>query len=288
MLRLEVRHGLENQYHAALKEALLSGFNCLDSGKSSIDAVEAAIRVLEDTPLYNAGRGAVIANSGRCELDASIMDGRTKKAGAVASLTIAKNPISVARAVMERTDYVMLAGLGADQFANDQKLDIVDQAYFITENQSRLLEALQQEEAAEAKFGTVGAVALDQAGNLAAGTSTGGMRNKQYNRIGDSPIIGAGTFADNETCAVSCTGEGEVFMRYVVAYDLAAMIQYKGSSLEEAAKEVISNKLTGYAGRGGLIALDRQGDFAMPYNTEGMFRGFITTTGECETYIYDA
>jgi L-asparaginase / beta-aspartyl-peptidase len=228
------------QFKEGLREALLAGYAVLQSGKSSLDAVESAVRVLEDTPCFTAGRGAVVSHSGKCELDASIMNGQSGKAGAVAGITVAKNPISAARTVMEKTEYVLIAGPGTDVFAREMNLDIVEPAYFITPQQwQRYQEAIELEKNS-AKLGTVGAVAIDHDGNLAAGTSTGGLRsNKRYGRVGDSPIIGAGTYASNETCAVSGTGQGEMFIRHVVAYDVAALMQYKCMSIEDATQEVI-------------------------------------------------
>jgi L-asparaginase / beta-aspartyl-peptidase len=271
----------------ALNMALQAGYKILQNGGNSLDAIEAAIRIMEDFPLFNAGKGAVIANSGQCELDASIMDGKNKKAGAVANITIAKNPISVARAVMENTEYVLLSNLGANKFAQEYDLEIVESSYFYTAKNLEKLRKAQEDEAniMPTKLGTVGAVALDKEGNLAAGTSTGGRTNKHFGRIGDSAIIGAGTYADNETCAVSCTGYGEIFIRHVIAYDTAALIGYKGLTLEEATNEIIHSRLP--KDSGGIIAIDKEGNYAMPYNTAGMLRGYITNTGESKTYIYD-
>ncbi len=272
----------------ALQSALAAGYKILHNGGNSLDAIEAAIKIMEDFPLFNAGKGAIIANSGQCELDAGIMEGKNKKAGAVANITIAKNPISVARAVLENTEYVLLSNIGANKFAQEYDLEIVEPSYFYT---PRSLEKLRQAKEDEAnimptKLGTVGAVALDKEGNLAAGTSTGGSRsNKRFGRIGDSAIIGAGNYADNKTCAVSCTGYGEIFIRNVIAYDIAALMEYKGLTLEESANKAIHSKLP--KDSGGLIALDKDGNYAMPYNTAGMRRGYITTSGESETFIYE-
>lgn len=274
-------------YTDRLQEALLVGSSLLKRGKSSIEAVESAMKVLEDSPCFTGGRGAVVSHSGICELSASIMDGKSGKAGAVAGITIAKNPISAARAVMEQTEYVMIAGQETDVFARDMKLDIVDPSYFITPEQWQRYQEAIQAEVKSAKLGTVGAVAIDREGNLAAGTSTGGLLNGRYGRVGDSPIIGAGTYASNETCAVSCTGQGEKFIRQVVAYDVAAVMQYKGVSVNDATKEVISKKLTQVGGEGGVVALDKSGNFSICYNTEGMFRGFITADGYYETHIFE-
>jgi beta-aspartyl-peptidase (threonine type) len=274
-------------YTESLKAALLAGYALLKCGQASLDAVEAAIKVLEDAPCFTAGRGAVLNHAGICELDASIMDGKSGKAGAVACITVAKNPIAAARAVMEQTAYVMIAGKETDNFAREMQLEIVSSDYFVTDVQWRKYQEALKAEEKSSKLGTVGAVAIDQDGNLAAGTSTGGLRNKRYGRVGDSPIIGAGTYASNETCAVSGTGQGEMFIRQVVAYDIAALMQYKGLSAEEASLEVIDKKLTSVGGQGGVIVLDKSGNFAMRYNTEGMFRGYVTKDGHLETRIFE-
>jgi len=286
---------MEQQYRAGLEQALRTGHGVLAKGGSSLDAVESTIRVLEDNPLFNAGKGAVFTHEGRNELDASIMDGRTKAAGSVAGLTIIRNPISAARAVMEKSEHVMMVGRGAELFATQQGLEIVDPSYFWTE---RRWKSLQQdllkekkpqaalEGAEEKKFGTVGAVALDRSGNLAAGTSTGGMTNKKYGRVGDAPIIGAGTYAENESCAVSATGHGEFFIRWTVAHDIAALVKYRGMPVKAAAEEVIHKKLAPVKGEGGVIVLDAKGNFAMPFNSEGMYRGWIGTDGTPHVEIY--
>lgn len=288
---------LEKQYREKLEEALRTGHAILAKGGSSLDAVEATIRILEDSPLFNAGKGAVFTHEGRNELDASIMDGRTRKAGAVAGVTIIRNPISAARAVMEKSKHVMMAGRGAELFATKVGLEIVDPSYFWTERrwkslQRELLEEQGQkpqsalEPLDEKKFGTVGAVAVDQNGNLAAATSTGGMTNKMFGRIGDSPVIGAGTYADNTSCAVSATGDGEYFIRLSVARDIAAQVEYRGLTVEQAGHEVIQRKLTALGGTGGVIILDAKGNFAMPFNTEGMYRGWIGADGVPQVRIY--
>ena len=267
-------------YAEKLSEALNAGGSILEQGGASLDAVEAAVRVLEDSPLFNAGKGAVFSAAGVNEMDASIMDGQTGKAGAVAGVTVIRNPISAARRVMEASPHVMLAGAGAETFAAEQGLTIVDRSYFYTEERwQSLLKARQraEEQAADTseKYGTVGCVALDKNGNLAAATSTGGMTNKKYGRIGDSPVIGAGTYADNATCAVSCTGHGEYFITNEVAYDVAARLKYLHQSLREATDEIINKKLKQQGAEGGLIALDCEGNIAMPFNTSGMFRGYL-------------
>lgn len=277
----------EAAYKAALKEALTTGYHLLKAGKTSLDAVEATIHVLEDSPLFNAGKGAVFTHEGKNEMDAAIMNGKTLQAGAVAGVTNVRNPISAARAVMEKSEHVMLSGRGAEQFAKEAGLAIVDPSYFWTKDRWDALQKVLKADSTgkDKKFGTVGAVALDQQGNLAAGTSTGGMTNKKYNRIGDSPVIGAGTYANNKTVAVSGTGWGEFFIRSVAAYDVSAMMEYKGVSVEEAGKTVIE-KIGELGGSGGLIALDREGHAALPFNTEGMFRGTITEDGQIYIEIY--
>jgi beta-aspartyl-peptidase (threonine type) len=276
-----------------LERALRAGHKVLQEGRTSLDAVEAAIRVLEDDPNFNAGRGAVFTHEGRNELDASIMEGKTKRAGAVASVTVIKNPISAARAVMEKSRHVLLVGRGAELFALKQGLEIVDPAYFRTT--PRLLE-LQEELRKEPKeraptagsrphFGTVGCVALDRHGNLAAGTSTGGLTNKLSGRVGDSPIIGAGTYADNETCGVSCTGHGEFFIRNCVAHDVVALMKYKNLSVGEASAEVLRKLPEMPGGIGGMIVLDRKQNLAVTFNTPRMYRGYVTPDGKIHVLL---
>lgn len=283
----------EAAYTSKLNEALEAGFQILEEGGTSMDAIQKTINILEDSPLFNAGKGAVFTNDGHNELDASIMDGKTLNAGAVAGVKTVKNPINAARKVMENSPHVMMAGQGADIFAKEQGLELVDSAYFFTQRRwDSLQKALKKErmeldhDDPDKKKGTVGAVALDKYGNLAAGTSTGGMTNKRWGRVGDSPIIGAGTYANNQTCAVSSTGHGEFFIRNVVAYDIAALMEYGNKSLEEAADYVVNQKLKQQDGRGGVIALDAKGNIAMPFNTEGMYRGFIQKKGEGKVLIY--
>jgi L-asparaginase / beta-aspartyl-peptidase len=274
---------MEKEYRAMLSVALDSGKRILSHGGTALDAVEKTIRVMEDCPLFNAGKGAVFAHSGKNELDAAIMDGSNLAAGAVAGVTDIKNPITAARCVMTRSQHVMLAGAGASEFAKEQGLEIVPPEYFRTEKRyNELLEALKKE-----KNGTVGCVALDKNGNLAAGTSTGGMTNKKYNRIGDAPIIGAGTYANNMTCAVSATGHGEFFIRWTVAHDISALIEYKGLSLKEASELVVMDKLVKAGGSGGVICVDKNGNISMPFNSKGMFRGFATADGKESILIYD-
>ncbi|MEM9665927.1 MAG: isoaspartyl peptidase/L-asparaginase [Bacteroidota bacterium] len=295
----------EAAYRAALQEALETGHAVLASGGSSMDAVIATIAVMEESPLFNAGKGAVFTSDKTVELDASVMDGQTRAAGAVAGVTRVKSPIALARLVMEASPHVMMVGTGAEQFGTEHGIDMVDNAYFHTERRLQQLEQRQArddtpsggdgaaepvDEPAEApldkKWGTVGAVALDQNGNLAAGTSTGGMTNKRYGRVGDAPIIGAGTYADNATAAVSATGHGEYFIRGVVAYDIAAMMRYGGLALDEAANAVVMGRLSALGGTGGVIAMDREGHVAMPFNTSGMYRGVIDADGTVTISIY--
>lgn len=283
----------EKAYHEALKHALRAGYAVLHSGGKSSDAVVAAIRIMEDSPLFNAGKGAVFSHAGKNELDASIMNGADLMAGAVAGVTTIKNPITAAYAVMTKSSHVMLAGKGAEQFAKEQGLEIVDPQYFFDSaryQQFLKLQSQNQEqnsvEDQDKKFGTVGAVALDQYGNVAAGTSTGGMTDKKYGRVGDSPIIGAGTYANNNTCGVSATGWGEYFIRLSVAHDISSMMEYAGLSLQDAADSVIMKKLPALGGDGGIIALDQKGNISMTFNTEGMYRGYIKKEGEAKTFIY--
>ena len=287
----------EREYRNALEHALDTGFSVLKNGGKSMDAVIAAITFLEDSPLFNAGKGAVFTYSGKNELDASIMDGSNLKAGAVAGVTTIKNPIQAAHAVMTKSEHVMLAGKGAEQFAAEHGLKIVDPAYFVDgARYEQFLERRKRErtkdgasavhDETEKKFGTVGAVALDQYGNITAGTSTGGMSDKRYGRVGDSPIIGAGTYAKNSTCGVSATGWGEFFIRLAVAHDISAMMEYAGLSLEEAADSVIMKKLPALGGDGGIIALDRKGNISMKFNTEGMYRGYIRSSGKPQVFMY--
>ncbi len=263
-------------YLASLDSALNLGLDLLDSGGAAIDAVEAVIRYMEDNPLYNAGRGAVFTSAGENELDASIMIGSDLNAGAVAGVKDIRHPISAARAVMEKSAHVMLSGEGASLFARDQGLEIVDPSFFYTEKRYKSLQRVKDEE----KHGTVGCVALDRKGNLCAGTSTGGMTNKKFGRIGDSPVIGAGTYANNKTCGVSATGHGEYFMRWVVAHDISALMEYKAYDVESAAREVVEKKLVKAGGSGGVICLDHNGIAAMITNTSGMFRAYGNSAGD--------
>jgi len=278
----------EAAYTAALTAALKAGQTVLADGGTALDAVVASIQVMEDSPLFNAGVGAVFTNAGRNELDASIMDGRTLDAGAVTGVTRVKSPIALARAVMEQSPHVMLAQEGAEEFARSVGIDIVSPLHFWTENRFRQLRAVQARDESATfldhdlgpdaeKFGTVGAVALDSDGNLAAATSTGGMANKMWGRIGDSPVIGGGTYAGNKSCGVSGTGHGEYFIRYTVAREICALMEYTGATLQEAADEVVQNRLVDAGGGGGVIALDHAGNVAYSFNTEGMYRGHVTS-----------
>jgi beta-aspartyl-peptidase (threonine type) len=294
----------EAEVRKKLTEALEAGYAVLQAGGSSLDAVERAITILEDSPLFNAGKGAVFTSAGTNELDASIMDGKTLNAGAVAAVKHIRNPIVLARMVMERSPHVLLSGEGAETFAKEQGMGLVPAEYFYTERrwkQWQRIRAAEEHPSPPARekpslepaplldgfvWGTVGAVALDREGNLAAATSTGGLTNKRFGRVGDSPIIGAGTYANNRTCAVSATGHGEYFMRNVVAYDISALMEYRKLSLEAAANTVIMEKLVAQQGRGGVIAIDKDGRIAMPFNTEGMYRAYINAEGKPVVKIY--
>jgi L-asparaginase / beta-aspartyl-peptidase len=307
ILKSEMTPEKEQAYKAALTIALQKGYDTLQKGGTALDAVEAAVRILEDSPLFNAGKGAVFTHDGRNELDAAIMNGQTLAAGSVAGVTTIRNPVSAARAVMEKSDHVMLTGKGAESFAAEKGLEIVDPSYFYTESRWKgLQKAIQEEKDSLAirdsairhapsalrqpgnrdnKYGTVGAVALDRYGNLAAATSTGGMTNKRYGRVGDAPVIGAGTYANNTTCAVSCTGWGEYFIRLVVGKTISDLMEYKNLSLQKAANTVCMQQVPALGGDGGLVALDRKGNIAMPFNTAGMYRGYIKA-GKVVVEIY--
>lgn len=283
----------ELQYRSKLEESLRAGHAVLTRGGSSLDAVVAAVKVMEDSPLFNAGRGAVFTADETHELDASIMDGRTRDAGAVAAVRHVRSPITLARLVMEESPHVMLVGEGAEMFAWDHQVERVDNTFFSTDRRLQELRRSQSDSRLEPAtdlsdryFGTVGAVALDADGNLAAATSTGGMSNKKFGRVGDSPIIGAGTYADNATCAVSATGHGEYFIRGIIAYDVAAIMRYANLSISEAANAVIHGKLTDMGATGGIIAMDREGNVSMPFNTPGMYRGKIDTDGRITIELF--
>jgi len=272
----------QDMFKHALDSALQLGLDVLKEGGASIDAVEVVIRCMEDNPLFNAGKGAVFTSEGKNELDASIMTGQDLNAGAVAGVTDIKHPISAARAVMEQSEHVMMAGPGASVFAEQVGLEIVDPSYFYTKNRFESY----QKAVAKDKHGTVGCVALDKAGNLCAGTSTGGMTNKKYGRIGDSSIIGAGTYANNATCGVSATGHGEYFIRWTVAHQISVLMQYKGYNVERAAKEVVEKTLVEEGGDGGVICLDKFGRPAMVTNTSGMFRAYGNSDGDRMVAIF--
>jgi beta-aspartyl-peptidase (threonine type) len=293
----------EKLYKQGLQQALDEGNRILKNGGTALDAVEAVVKIMEDNPLFNAGKGAVFTSEGKNELDAAIMDGKTMKAGAVASVTNIKHPITAARKVMEKSEHVMMIGKGAEQFAAANGLEIVDPSYFFTQARWDSLKAVQQRDSLkkkqtpkstglkqpgnnDSKYGTVGAVALDKYGNLAAATSTGGMTNKKFGRVGDSPIIGAGTYADNNTCAISGTGWGEFFIRLVIAKSVSDRMELAGMSLDDAAKEMIMKKLPALGGDGGLIGVDRNGNITMPFCTQGMYRGYVKSNGETEVKLY--
>lgn len=278
-------------YRTGLEAALDAGYAVLERGGSSLDAVTTAVRLLEDNPLFNAGRGAVLAHDGRAHLDASIMSGKDLSAGAVTGVTTVRHPIELARRVMERSPHVMLAGEGAEEFAGLQGLERVPNEWFITPTRRQQLERVLTGATAPRNelqgLGTVGAVAVDAAGDLAAATSTGGMTNKRWGRIGDAPIIGAGTYADNASCAVSATGHGEYFIRSVVAHDICALVAYKGWTLARAAREVVQGKLVQRGGEGGIIAVDPQGEVVLEFNSPGMFRGMRDSTGRRMVAIHE-
>jgi beta-aspartyl-peptidase (threonine type) len=284
----------EAAYKGALNEALEAGYAILAQGGTSLDAVERAVTVLEDCPLFNAGKGSVFTHDGTHEMDASIMEGSGRKAGAVAGVSGVKNPIKLARLVMEHTEHVLLIGEGAHRFARERQVAFEDAAYFYDELRYRQWQEalksnsmmLDHSPLKEHKFGTVGAVALDAHGHLAAATSTGGMTNKLYGRVGDTPIIGAGNYANDATCAVSCTGSGEYFLRGVVAYDVSCLMEYKGYSLQQACEEVVQQRLVKIGGDGGLIAVDHLGNICLSFNTDGMYRGRKTNGAEMEVSIY--
>lgn len=291
ILRSSLTDEKERAYHAGLKEALDAGFAVLVSGGNSLDAVQAAVESLEDCPLFNAGKGSVFTHDGLHEMDASIMDGHSLKAGAVTGIHNVKNPVLLARTIMDKTEHVMLCGQGAEEFARRSNLPFETDDYFFNQfRYDQLLEIRSGEKTQldhnEKKFGTVGAVAVDSHGHLAAATSTGGMTNKRYGRIGDSPVIGSGTYANDRTCAVSCTGHGEFFLRAVVAYDISCLIEYKGLTLKEACKKVVLDKLVQMGGEGGIIAMNTAGDIELVFNSEGMYRGYRDNMGNGLISIY--
>jgi len=288
MERDKMSEAMQQEYLQALNRALLVGDSVLAAGGTCLDAIEKTIVILEDSPLFNAGKGAVFTHEGIVELDASVMDGKSLQAGAIAGVRDIKNPIKVARKVMEKSEHVLLTGTGASQFAKEQGFEPVDNSYFHTEKRYKSLQEIlkkEREMSTGDKHGTVGCVALDKFGNIAAGTSTGGMMNKKYGRVGDSPIIGAGTYANNQTGAFSCTGHGEYYIRLGFSRDISALMEYRKFSLKKACQEEI-NKLTKLGGTGGVIGIDRKGNIAMEFNTSGMFRGYVKSTGEREAAIF--
>jgi beta-aspartyl-peptidase (threonine type) len=300
ILKKNMTDSMELAYKQKLEEAIRVGHAILEKGGTAMEAVTKTINVMEDSPLFNAGKGAVFTHDETNELDASVMDGATLNAGAVAGVTRVKNPIDLALAVMNNSPHVMLAGKGAEAFAAERGIELVDPSYFFTEPRFRSLKRVKEREEKDkglsalavdpfikdSKFGTVGCAALDKNGNLAAGTSTGGMTNKRWNRIGDAPIIGAGTYANNATCAVSSTGWGEYFIRAMVAHDISAMMEYGGKSLNEAAREVIQQKVPAIGGDGGIVAIDKNGNVSMEFNTAGMYRAHMNASGELYIGIY--
>lgn len=311
ILKAQMTPEREKAYQDGMEKALQAGNDILEKGGTALDAVEAAVRTLEDNPLFNAGKGAVFSNEGKNELDAAIMDGRTLGAGSVAGVTTIRNPISAARLVMEKSPHVMMTGKGAEKYAKQEGLEIVEPSYFFTEDRWKALlraraadslkmlrkdSVLKKDKAFSefydspvgliGKYGTVGAVALDRHGNLAAATSTGGMTNKKFGRIGDAPIIGAGTYANNSTVAISGTGWGEFFIRLVMAKTVSDMMEYGKMKLKDAAELMVMKKLPALGGDGGLIAVDKDGNIAMPFCTEGMYRGYITNEGTRVIRIY--
>ena len=298
ILRTNMTNEIEQKYKMALNESILAGENILLNSGLAIDAVEAAIRSLENNPLFNAGRGSVFSHEGEHEMDASIMNGKDLMAGAIAGVKNVKNPITLAKSVMQHSNHVFMAGHGAEVFAKQLNIEMAPNEYFFEQMRyDQLIQAKTNDrieldhvdnkfENGEKKFGTVGAVALDVFGNISAGTSTGGMTNKKHGRVGDTPLIGAGTYANNQTCAVSCTGHGEFFIRSVVAYDISCLIEYKGFSLKEACNLVVKDKLVKIGGEGGLIALDAKGNIELCFNSEGMYRASKKSNEEVYLGIY--
>ncbi|NQX78191.1 isoaspartyl peptidase/L-asparaginase family protein [Gilvibacter sp.] len=302
ILKKNMTDSLEIAYKETLEKAIRVGHKILEEGGDAMDAVTATINVMEDSPLFNAGKGAVFTHEETNELDASVMDGKTLNAGAVAGVTRIKNPIDLAREVMDNSDHVMLAGKGAEIFAETRGIEMVDPEYFFTQNRYNSLQRIKEQQKTQLdhddktafvdpyikdyKFGTVGCAALDKNGNLAAGTSTGGMTNKRWNRIGDAPIIGAGTYANNASCAVSSTGWGEYFIRAMVAHDISALMEYKGMNIQDAARTVIHDKVGGLGGDGGIVAIDKDGNIAMEFNTAGMYRAHMNADGDLVIGIY--
>jgi beta-aspartyl-peptidase (threonine type) len=291
ILRSNMSPEKETLYNNALQAALQTGYAILQNGGSSLDAVEKTVMSLEDCPLFNAGKGSVFTNDGRHEMDAAIMEGKTLMAGAVAGVSNIKNPVHLSRMIMEKTEHVLLSGKGAEDFAHRINLPFEEDAYFFDQFRYDQWQEIKESDTfqldhTEKKFGTVGAVALDEYGNIAAATSTGGMTNKRFNRIGDSPIIGSGTYANNSTCAISCTGHGEYFIRSVVAYDVSCLMEYKGLSLQAACDIVVKEKLVKIGGEGGLIAVNTAGDLVLSFNSDGMYRAWKSTNDAGGIAIY--
>ncbi len=292
MLKKQMTAEKTELYTRGLEQAIHAGYEILERGGSALDAVEAAVRSLEDYPYFNAGRGAVFNHQGKQEMDASIMNGKDLKAGAVCAVKHIRNPVSLAKEVMLHSQHVFLCGDGAEEFARERNLETADDDYFFNEERyeqwqyAKENNVLKLDHGSEKKMGTVGAVALDEDGNLAAATSTGGITNKRFGRVGDSAVIGSGTYANNETCAVSCTGHGEYFIRAVVAYDIHALMTYRGMKLNEACEYMVNQKLVEFGGEGGLIAIDSLCNIGMPFNSEGMYRGFRKNGEELYTAIY--
>jgi len=295
ILRKNITNSEEQAYKTLLNKALNTGCNLLRENKKAVDAVEAAVKIMENSPLFNAGKGSVFTNDGTNEMDAAIMDGKTRKSGAIAGVTTIKNPISLAKKIMEKSNHILLVGKGAEKFAKEHKIELVNAEYFFSQKRynhyqkikSSVYSQLDHSDNQDYKYGTVGAVALDKFGNLSAATSTGGMTNKKYGRVGDSPLIGAGTYANNQTCAVSCTGHGEYFIQEVVAYDIHALMQYKNMSLKEATTYVIDDKLKKMGGSGGVIAIDGAGNISLPFNTAGMYRAYQKSDGTSRVLIFE-
>lgn len=295
ILKSSMTKELEMKYQQGLKTALHKGYEILKSGGSSIDAVQASVQSLEDFPLFNAGKGSVFNNKGKHEMDASIMNGLDLKAGAVSSVSNIKNPIILARTIMDKSEHVFLCKEGAEEFAKMNQIEFENEAYFFNESRhqqwldikdSENFQLDHSDNKHDKKFGTVGAVAIDQFGNLASATSTGGMTNKKFGRVGDTPMIGAGTYANNHTCAVSCTGHGELFIRAVVAYDISCLMEYKNLSLAEACRVVVHDKLIKIGGEGGVIAIDKEANICLDFNSEGMYRASIDKDGNELIAIY--
>jgi len=286
IIKANMSNEMELAYNQKLEEAINTGYKILEKGGTSLDAVESTIKILENSELFNAGKGSVLSNEEIVEMDASIMNGNNLNAGAISGVRTIKNPISAARLVMEKSDHVFLSGIGAESFAKSKGLEIVNNEYFITQRRlNSLLNAKKRDTLKDNKFGTVGCVALDKLGNIASGTSTGGMTNKKWNRIGDVPIIGAGTYANNNTCGISSTGWGEFFIRNVVAYDISSQIEYKNLSIDIAAKNTL-NKVKNLGGSGGIVGIDKYGNIVMDFNTDGMYRAFKKSDGSFDIKIY--